>query len=88
MKIIAEASRRETHTEHVVVDAAIDVRMAKIDESGALRFSVPTMAITLTPGAEYNFSISINPQEMDALHRASLTLPTAPKISAITSRRL
>jgi hypothetical protein len=52
MKIIAQASRRETDIEHVVVDAPTNIRIAKIDESGALRFSIPTRPITLTHEAE------------------------------------
>lgn len=79
MKIIARASRRDTDVDHVVVDAPIDIRIATIEEGGALRFTITTRPITLAHEAEYNFFVSIDPQEMDALHRASLTLPTPPK---------
>ncbi len=86
MKITADATKRETYVVHEIVDAPLNIRYAKLDENHVLMVTVQSKEITLTPDAVYMLTLHLDPAEIDALHRASLTLPVPQQDARITRR--
>lgn len=80
MKIEACASTHQKY-DHVVADAP--ARAFRLDPDGTVKFTVQSLPITLTRDAEYDLDISIDPGELDALYRFSMTTPKPPKQTAI-----
>ena len=86
MKIIARANRRDSDMQHEVANTQIKDGKLKKESSGSIEFVIGTLPITLTSKAEYNFFISIDPTELDALYRFSMTAPIPPTKSGFKRR--
>ena len=56
--------------------------------NGNLLLGVTTKPITLKRDITYNLFISVDPREIDAIHRASVTLPVPAKKTMFKPPRL
>jgi hypothetical protein len=84
MKITALARSRQI-LDHIVVDS--DPSIIGREENGNLFVSVPTRPITLAHGTDYTLFISLDPKEIYAFNRASMTLPVPVPVKEPTFKR-
>jgi hypothetical protein len=75
MKIVADSFYHQVDKMHDFADTNINMRYAKAEEHGSITFIIKTLPSTLTRDTIYNLSITISPEEIDALYRFSLKMP-------------
>jgi hypothetical protein len=81
MKILAKAYDRETDVDHLIADLPLSDCHSRYDEDDKFLVLVPSKILehTLRLGTRYLVTIVLAPEEIDALHRRSLTEPKKPK---------
>lgn len=81
MKILAKAYDRETDVDHLIADLPLSDCHSRYDEDDKFLVLVPSKILehTLKLGTKYLVTFVLAPEEIDALHRRSLTEPKQPK---------